>query len=73
MTPETEIGFFAENSQRHGLPLFVNLVDAALQQATTLMSRVGDHDDRVHFACQLSENFLKAGNEVLAMVETAND
>jgi hypothetical protein len=69
----TEIGFFGENSQRHGLPLFVSLVDAALQQATTLMARVAEHDDRVHLACQLSELFLKAGNDVLAMVVTEDD
>ena len=73
MTPESELGFFAENSQRHGLPLFVNMVDAARQQATTLMARVGDHDDRIHFACQLSEHLLRVGNEVLTMVITEDD
>lgn len=46
---------------------FVGLVDAALQEATTLMGQVEDQDTRSYLAFRLVTHLLAAAGAVLSM------
>ena len=64
--------FAAEEKQKAGLPIFIRLVDTALQEAHRMLETV-EGDEQVYFAVELVAHFLAAGNAVMSTVEAKND
>jgi hypothetical protein len=59
--------FAAEAKQKAGLPTFIGLVDAALQEAHRMLETV-EGDERVYFAIDLATRLIAATNAVLSSV-----
>jgi hypothetical protein len=64
--------FAAEDKQRAGLPVFIRLVESAVQEAKTMLDRVKG-DERVYFAVELAAHFLASGNAVVSSVDEAEN
>src|SRR6516165_7215918 len=64
--------FAAEEKQKAGMPIFIRLVDTALQEAHRMLETV-EGDEQVYFAVELVAHFLAAGNAVMSTVEAKND
>ena len=64
--------FAAEEKQKAGLPIFIRLVDTALQEAHRMLETV-EGDEQVYFAVELVAHFLAAGNAVMSTVDEAKN
>ena len=64
--------FAAEEKQKAGMPIFIRLVDTALQEAHRMLETV-EGDEQVYFAIELVAHFLAAGNAVMSTVDEAEN